>query len=1686
MIINSISIYGEQSLLLLQLVALDKLDQDLMERLVFACKDLPQSLQTNLLFQMFRTRLNFSEAQSKVSISQNDTNRKLCKLAKLINSTTDDSTIKIKLEIAKMKIKGKYLEKDIAGAFHICEELSNQNNSHILYLLGKCYEKGIGTEINFIKAYQNYRISADCHHKKSLFRLADLICNNKVQQRIEDEKIRYLKRAAKSGHPGAQYEIAKRCLKGIGVKLNPELARTYFESSALEGNRESAKEFAKIVVSKNSKEIFNQIGNSQTDSEAKYIIGTMYLYGNYVNINYDKASKFLKESANDSYGKSATLYGKMLYEGKGVQKNYIEAVKYFKIGFKNGDYLSAYELGNLYKDGIILKKNIELSIHYYKLGAINGEPNCSSKYKQMILQGIIHDDYQKYLKITADKGDSDAAYEYGTLLKKKNNDKNNEESLKYIKIAADNGNAKACLEMGKFYYDNKYIEEALKYFVNAADKGDAESSYILAKLYEKDNKYVEAFKYYNIAIKSNHNESLYSLGLLYEYGKGIKQDINEAITLFNESIKYGNINALVHLGKIYEEGKFIEKNEEKALKLYQLAAEKNQPQAIYEIGRIIYEGKLLPKDIKKALTQFIFASTNGIIEANYMIGKIYEIENNESLAIKYYWEGATKGNAKCSYALGKMYLKGKGVEKSIDISLKYFNNSLIQGYIHSGYAMGKIYYEQLNYNEAIKYFKLSADKGDSKSQLFYGKLLYEGDKLPKDKNDALYYLKLSERNGNENASLILGKIYENDNNMKEAFNIYKSLADKDIPEACYEAGKILFYGTGIPKDEINGIKYLEKSANSGFKEAKYLLGTIYQEGSNVVKKDSHKAIELLKSIPLTNSNAIYELAKANESIGNIDESKKYYKEAADKGHPQSSYEYGNYIYQTDKELGIKYLEFAANSSIKESCLFLAKLMSNKQYEPNNEELKQKILNISADNGDPYSCNIIGIHYYNKHDDLAAIKYLKVASDAYIGESSYYLALMMEEGRGNIELNSTKLFDLYLRAYESGITDATYHLGNLLENGIGIAQNLTLALQYYKEAADKNNEKAATRYGIMLYLGKGIEKNDDEAIKYLKISADNNNESANLLAELLDNKNEKEESEKYYKIAADLGNINSTYKYGLILKNKGNLDEALKYFEKASEKGNYNAMYEIGLILENSNPTTAGKYYRKAIEGSISEAAYRLGMLVFEGRGYPHNDTEAAQYFQIGSRLGNAQCLCMLGYQCETGKGVFRDNSEALKLYKASLSKGNIDAAYRIGLMLETGKSSNSLSLLDDNKAIKDAFEYYKIAADKGHPKAAFKLKQMLEQGKGCEKVLNLANQYLKIAADYHEMNAAFILAEMYEYGRNIPQNFELAAKYYKISADAGYSKAAYIYGRWLQIGKGVEKNDNEAIKYLYNAAKDGYIDAVYCLGCMLLDGNSSLQKNIPEALRYFEIAASKGHIESAFIAGYLYENGNEIPVNEVKAAMFYKMAADKNHKKAALQLSNMYKTGKEICPSGMSDELKVKIQWLPGAVLPVVTKCSATAEDLSNLLKFSCFNNEKVYLFHNGEVLTQSMTLESQGVHKGDVIECKIVSQVDYEERKVSLEQQSLAREMARVLDMRTEMSEPMDYVNSESNSTDSDSYHYLLESDNDLTTSNDISSEPLPIIWQNDEHENVMYKNKDITNKENPDATKGTEKNLC
>lgn len=97
---------------------------------------------------------------------------------------------------------------------------------------------------------------------------------------------------------------------------------------------------------------------------------------------------------------------------------------------------------------------------------------------------------------------------------------------------------------------------------------------------------------------------------------------------------------------------------------------------------------------------------------------------------------------------------------------------------------------------------------------------------------------------------------------------------------------------------------------------------------------------------------------------------------------------------------------------------------------------------------------------------------------------------------------------------------------------------------------------------------------------------------------------KKESFKYYKMAADNGDLTSMFHYAL-MNYKGevepvNIKESLKYFRMAADKGNADSMRNYAVINYN-------------------------------GEGVPVNFKEAASYYKMAADRGNVKLMCKYAY-----------------------------------------------------------------------------------------------------------------------------------------------------------------------------------------------------------------------------------------------------------------------------------------------------------------------------------------------------------------------------------------------------------------------------------------------------------------------
>ena len=118
-----------------------------------------------------------------------------------------------------------------------------------------------------------------------------------------------------------------------------------------------------------------------------------------------------------------------------------------------------------------------------------------------------------------------------------------------------------------------------------------------------------------------------------------------------------------------------------------------------------------------------------------------------------------------------------------------------------------------NTKEAAKYFKISANNGNSDSMFYYGMMLYKGDGIIK--------------------------------NTKEAVKFIKKSADLENKLASFYYGIFLYLGYSTKKNKMEALKYFKISADKGFNDAMFIYGILlYKDLDPTIKKEGALYIEM--------------------------------------------------------------------------------------------------------------------------------------------------------------------------------------------------------------------------------------------------------------------------------------------------------------------------------------------------------------------------------------------------------------------------------------------------------------------------------------------------------------------------------------------------------------------------------------------------------------------------------------------------------------------------------------------------------------------------------------------------------------------------------------------------------------------------------------------------------------------------
>lgn len=203
-----------------------------------------------------------------------------------------------------------------------------------------------------------------------------------------------------------------------------------------------------------------------------------------------------------------------------------------------------------------------------------------------------------------------------------------------------------------------------------------------------------------------------------------EDELEEAVVLYAEAVK-GNHDAQLQLGHLY---RLIDRDTW-AFPWFKASANLGKnPEAFYWLGNYYYMGKVVKQDLEKTYLCYKESAELGYPDAinnyadMYLRGEYVEKDNRKALDL--FMQAAEKGVPEAMYTLGYMYENGVGTEVDLEASNAWFKKSAIAGDVFAANRLGHEAVENGKGEEAISWYKMAAEQGDSYGEFNLG-LCYE-------------------------------------------------------------------------------------------------------------------------------------------------------------------------------------------------------------------------------------------------------------------------------------------------------------------------------------------------------------------------------------------------------------------------------------------------------------------------------------------------------------------------------------------------------------------------------------------------------------------------------------------------------------------------------------------------------------------------------------------------------------------------------------------------------------------------------------------------------------------------------------------------------------------------------------------------------------------------------------------------
>ncbi|KAH8649419.1 hypothetical protein BGZ60DRAFT_389799 [Tricladium varicosporioides] len=529
--------------------------------------------------------------------------------------------------LAQMNFYGNFSHpKNYPEAFRRYYQLAGFGNSSAQHMVGFMYATGIGgaVERDQAKALLYHTFAAKGGHTKSEMTVAFRHHSGIGTPRNCDAAIKHYKNVAdraiewyRSGPPGGMswvpdsYRLADDDggVYGEGASFSSagSNANKASPSSDAHAALDDVLEYLDLMSRKGDFKATFSLGRIHYDGQRglpRNLKSAKWYFMRVAKLYWSRDGRVIdtdKQGLEKIASKAAGYLGRMFLRGEGVEQNYEKANVWFQRGIKSGDAGSQYGSGVMYLDGLGVPQNTVKAQQLFKASADQDYAPAQVALGALFLDQGTPTDTQvanRYFELAARYGNIESFYYLAELISQGvGRDRSCGLATAYYKIVAEKAEPllSSFAEANRAYEDGDYELALLSYMFAAEqgfEKGQANVAYLLDQQKSKwmlpswlmlsgprpaflQNGAL-ALIYWTRSAKQTNIDSMVKMGDYYLHGIGTSPDMEKAATCYTAASEFHqSAQALYNLGWMHENGIGLDQDFHLAKRYYDHALETN-------------------------------------------------------------------------------------------------------------------------------------------------------------------------------------------------------------------------------------------------------------------------------------------------------------------------------------------------------------------------------------------------------------------------------------------------------------------------------------------------------------------------------------------------------------------------------------------------------------------------------------------------------------------------------------------------------------------------------------------------------------------------------------------------------------------------------------------------------------------------------------------------------------------------------------------------------------------------------------------------------------------------------------------------------------------------------------------------------------------------------------------------------